>query len=215
MKKTFNFLAATVFFFTATINAQETNSKVTTKSTFGIKGGLNFSNLYSDDVDENILTGFNVGLFTQIALNNNVAIQPELNFSTKGAELKYDNAFATGTGKFNLSYIEIPVLLKLNLTDNFNIHVGPYVAFLVDSKITNEDENGNINFEEDIDEDDLNKFDYGLAAGIGFDIDSFGLGARYNYGLATVGKERDFFGTTYTFPDAKNSTLSIFATFNF
>jgi hypothetical protein len=212
MKTTIKLLAALAFFAQPTLQAQTGNNE----SKFGIKGGVNFSNLYTKDVDDqNVLTGYTIGVFTQVPLTNWVSFQPELLYTTKGAELEYDNAFVEGTGKFRLNYIEVPVLLKINLTDHFNIHAGPYAAFLVNSKITNEDANGNINFEDEVDSNDLNKFDYGLAAGLGFDFDNFGIGARYNYGLSTVGKERSFAGTTYTFPDSKNSALSIYATIKF
>jgi len=192
------------------IQAQKSSASV------GLKGGLNMSNLYTKDVDdENVLMGFNIGLFAELPITSRLALQPEVSFTTKGAELQYDNAFAQGTGKFRLNYLEVPLLLKANLTENFNVHFGPYAAFLVDSKITNESSDGSYNFEDNIDEDDLNKFDYGLAAGIGFDFDSFGIGARYNYGLNTVGKERTVLGQTSTFPDSKNSVLSVYATIKF
>ncbi|MFN7098998.1 MAG: porin family protein [Flavobacterium sp.] len=192
------------------IKAQENSPSL------GIKGGYNMSNLYTEDVDDqNVLSGFNVGLFATLPLSSSVALQPELIYSTKGAELQYDNLFAQGTAKFRLNYIEVPVLIKANLTKNFNVHFGPYAAFLVDSKITNQGQDGNINFEEEIDKEDLNTVDFGVAAGVGFDFDSFGIGARYNYGLSTVGKERTFAGSTYTFPDSKNSVLSIYAAIKF
>ena len=192
------------------IHAQESSASL------GLKGGLNMSNLYTKDVDdENVLMGFNIGLFAELPITSRLALQPEVSFTTKGAELQYDNAFAQGTGKFRLNYLEVPLLLKANLTENFNVLFGPYAAFLVDSKITNESSDGSYNFEDNIDEDDLNKFDYGFAAGIGFDFDSFGIGARYNYGLNTVGKERTVLGQTSTFPDSKNSVLSMYAAIKF
>lgn len=124
--------------------------------------------------------------------------------------MAYDNALATGEAKFRLNYLEVPVLLKLNLTPNFNLHAGPYVAYLIDSKVTNETNGGAFDFEQNIDNDDLNKFDYGLSGGIGFDFSSVSIGARYNYGLNTVGKEQNIGGTTYTFPDGKNSSVSVY-----
>lgn len=183
---------------------------------FGLKGGFNFSNLYTKDVDdENLLVGFNGGLFLELPITKQIALMPELLYTTKGAEVKYDNSFFSGAGKFRLNYIEIPVLLKVNLTENFNLHFGPYAAFLVDSKITNEDANGTINFEQAVNKDDLNNFDYGLAAGLGFDFESFGIGARYNYGLNTVGKTKTILGQSYTFPDGKNSVFSLYANIKF
>lgn len=199
--------------FTVT-NAQ--NDNASSSSSFGVKGGVNFSNLYTEDVDDNnVLTSFNVGLFATMQITNFLAIQPELLYSRKGAELVYDNAFANGTAKFKLNYIEVPVLVKINVTKNLNIHAGPYFAYLIDADIKNESSNGGFDFEENIENDDLNKFDYGLSGGLGLDFDTIGFGVRYNYGLATVGKERDFLGTSYTFPDGKNSNLSVYAALRF
>lgn len=183
---------------------------------FGIKGGVNFTNLYTDDVnDNNMLTSFNVGVFATLPLTSNLAIQPEVNFSRKGAELVYDNLFASGTAKFKLNYIEVPVLLKINITDNFNIHAGPYLAYLINAQVTNESSGGSFDFEENFDNDDFEKFDYGLSGGLGFDFTSISIGARYNYGLATIGKERTIAGNSYRFPDSKNSAISLYIALKF
>lgn len=167
--------------------------------------------MYTEDVDDNnVLTSFNAGIYAKLPLTDAIAIQPELLYSRKGAELVYDNVFAEGTAKFKLNYIELPILLKFNLTDNFNIHAGPYFAYLIDAQVTNETDDGTFDFEDNYDNDDFNKFDYGLSAGVGLDFESIGIGVRYNYGLQTVGKDRDFAGTTYTVPDGKNSNLSLY-----
>ncbi|WP_246020681.1 porin family protein [Flavobacterium humi] len=201
--------------FTQTAMAQEPNPEQC-QVRFGVKGGVNFSNMYTDDVDdENVLTGFHVGVFAKMQFNDNIALQPELLYTTKGSELTYNNAFAEGTAKFRLNYIEAPVLLVVNLTDNLNVHAGPYFAYLIDGKATNDSDANFFDSEEELDNDDFNKFDFGLSAGLGFDFDSFSVGARYNYGLTTVGKDRDFGGTTYTFPDGKNSAINVYAAFSF
>ncbi|MBF03609.1 MAG: hypothetical protein CMP76_09965 [Flavobacterium sp.] len=189
------------------VNAQSEDSN----AEFGVKGGVNFSNMYTEDVDDNnVLTSFNAGFYAKLPISDAVAIQPELLYSRKGAELVYDNAFAEGTAKFKLNYIELPILLKLNITDSFNVHAGPYLAYLVNAQVTNETDSGTFDFEDNYDNDDFNKFDYGLSAGVGLDFESIGIGVRYNYGLQTVGKDREFAGTTYTVPDGKNSNLSLY-----
>ncbi|HJR99415.1 MAG TPA: porin family protein [Flavobacterium sp.] len=186
----------------------------TESPSIGIKGGVNFTNLYTEDVDDNnILTSFNAGIYTNFPIASSVSIQPEFIYSRKGSELVYDNAFASGTTKIKLNYLEMPVLVKLNLTPNFNVHFGPYVAYLIDGKATNESDGGSFDFEENIDTDDLNRWDYGLSAGVGFDFNSASIGLRYNYGLQTIGKEREFGGETYTVPDSKNSALSLYVGF--
>lgn len=205
-----NYLCALTLFISASfgmLHAQDNN----VNTEFGVKGGFNMSNLYSNDAnDDNVLYGFNAGVYATLPISDFIAIQPEILFTTKGAELDYNNAFATGNAKFKLNYIEVPLLVRVNITKNFNVHAGGYASYLVSSKVTGD---GDINFDQEIDTDDLNKFDAGLSAGVGVDFNPVSIGLRYNYGLTTVGKERTLAGTTYTFPDAKNSNLTLYLSY--
>ncbi|MFV8345789.1 porin family protein [Flavobacterium sp. ZB4P13] len=203
------FTSLVITFMTLTnANAQENVAK------FGVKGGVNFSNLYTDDVDDNnMLTGFNVGFFAKLSIADNIALQPEISYTGKGAELVYNNAFVSGTAQFKLDYIEVPLLLVVNVTKNFNIHAGPYAAYMVGAKTTNKSDSGSYNFEDNIDTDDFNKFDAGLAGGVGIDLEPVSFGVRYNYGLTKIGKEDS--STSFSSPDAKNSVLSFYAAFAF
>ncbi|WP_310556915.1 porin family protein [Flavobacterium sp.] len=191
------------------------NSSDSSKLKFGFKGGVNFSNLYTDNVeDTNVLTGFNAGLFAKLPITSSLAIQPELLYTTKGAKLTYNNYFVNGAAKFNLNYIELPVLLVINLTNNFNIHAGPYIAYLVDGNAINDSQGTLFDIENNLKNEDYNKFDMGLSVGVGFDADQLGFGVRYNYGLQKVGKERSFLGTNYTFPDGKNSVINLYVSYS-
>lgn len=191
--------------------AQTTDSS---KLKFGFKGGVNFSNLYTDDVeDNNVLTGFNVGLFARLPITQTFAIQPELLYTTKGAELEYNNAFVNGTSTFKLNYLELPVLLVINVSENFSVHGGPYIAYLIDGQATNDSQGTLFDVENNLDNDDYNKFDSGVAFGIGYDTDAVGFGVRYSYGLQKVGKERNYNGTDYTFPDGKNSVINLYLSY--
>ena len=175
-------------------------------ASYGFKGGLNFSNLYTDKVDDNnVLTGFNAGLYAKFPIAKGIAIQPEISYTTKGAELVYNNAFVKGTAKFNVNYIEVPVLLVMNITDNFNVHVGPYAAYMVSGKTSND--SNLMSTQRDLDTDDFNKFDAGLAGGLGIDLDAVNFGVRYNYGLTKIDKESN---TNFISSDAKNSVLSVY-----
>jgi len=210
MKLQSNFLCALTLFLTASfgmLHAQDNN----VNTEFGVKGGFNMSNLYQNDAnDDNVLYGFNAGVYATLPISDFIAIQPEILFTTKGAELDYNNALASGNAKFRLNYIEVPLLVRVNITKNFNVHAGGYASYLVSSKVTGD---GDVAFDQRIDTDNLNKFDAGLAAGVGVDFNPISIGLRYNYGLTTVGKERTFAGTTYTFPDAKNSNLTLYLSY--
>ena len=111
IKITFSFLIICLVQTLAT--AQDTNN--TSCVRFGIKGGFNS---YTDNVDNNIVQGINAGLFAKLPVNSFVAIQSEVLFTTKGAELVYNNTFANDTSRFRLNNIEVPELLVLNITNS-------------------------------------------------------------------------------------------------
>lgn len=182
--------------------------------TFGIKGGINFSNLYVTDVqDENVKTGVMLGLFAKIPLSRGISFQPELLYSNKGAQLTYAN-FIQGQGvyRFNLNYAEVPVTLVVNVVKNFNIHFGAYASYLLSANVKNVQE-GTIVGVTELNEDDFNRTDYGLVGGLGVDIGKFGLGLRYNYGLKEVGKAGSLAGDLTK--NSKNSTLALYVAFAF
>ena len=206
MKNTSKFLLASLFLscigFTNTY-AQDGKS---IPATIGFKGGINFSNLYTDDVDDqNVLTGFNAGLYAKLPITKSFAIQPEIYYTTKGAELTYNTLGVNGVAKFNINYVEVPVLAVINLTENFNIHAGPYAAYMVSGKTTNDSNLGSS--QSTLDTNDFERFDAGLAAGVGLDFEVLSFGVRYNYGLTKIEKEQSN-GNTYT--DAKNSVFNVY-----
>ena len=176
----------------------------------GIKGGLNVSNLYVDEVsDENARFGFNLGFYGQILSSDVFAIQPELLFSTKGSEIEYGGSFFDQTVKYNLSYLDLPVLAVFKLGESAEIHVGPYVGYLLGAKISHEGDLGN--GADEIDKDNLKPFDYGLSAGFGLNFGNFQFGARYNYGLA---KLADSDIAQLVLGDAKNSLAQVYLSLN-
>lgn len=209
-------LVALTFFGLTSLQAQDDNSEV------GIKGGVNFSNFYSDEVDDQDLRiGFQGGLFFKAGITDFFAIQPEVLFTQKGATTKYDN-FATGEAEFTnkLNYLEIPVMGVINITDNFNVHAGPYFAYLLSASVENEAENDDFNFAEDLNEGDFERVDYGVGIGAGFEFETLRFGARYNYGLTEIGKEQSFSfdgseQTSDEMKDLKNATFSLFLGLSF
>jgi hypothetical protein len=177
----------------------------------GIKGGVNFSTLYASDADKTkALTGFNIGLYGKLPVAGMVSVQPELYFTTKGADVTYNNLFAIGTVRYTFNYLELPLLLMVNISPNFNIHAGPFASLLINGKVKHKSDVSLFDFERNLDTKDYNRLDTGIALGVGIDIASISLGMRYNFGLNTVGKERTLIGTTYIFPDAKNGVFNFY-----
>lgn len=189
---------------------QQTAAEGSLKPKFGIKAGVNLSNLYVDEVeDENMKLGLNAGLFAKIPVVKGLSVQPELIYSGKGAKLSYNNLIlGKGEYRFNLHYVEVPVLLVLNIAKNLNLQGGAYVSYLASANITDIDENGTVNNVKDLNAKNFNRFDYGLAGGLGVDVQNFTIGARYNYGLKEVGESGSLSGNLTR--NSKNSVLSVF-----
>ncbi|WNW01172.1 porin family protein [Tenacibaculum sp. HL-MS23] len=169
---------------------------------FGIKGGLNLSNLtnfdksFEDEVEsESIRTSFHIGIYNEIKVTDRFSIQPEVVYSSQGV-----NNEANGIdGKVQLDYINIPVMLKFYLADSFYLEAGPQIGFLVNDEI----EVGAINFSDN--EDVFNKVDYSLDLGLGFKIsENVSLNARYGFGLNGVFDSSD----NYEDNNPKNSVFA-------
>ena len=116
------FLLSVISLITAATFAQEQQTSAETALTpkFGIKGGINFSNLYVSDVSsENSKVGFNAGVYAKIPVVTGFSIEPEILYTVKGAQENYDNtAQGNGSYRFNLNYVEVPLLAVINITKN-------------------------------------------------------------------------------------------------
>jgi hypothetical protein len=163
---------------------------------FGIKGGLNFSDLTTPDEmgDVDLKTGFHAGIFVEIPVSPGISFRPEVLYSKKGTGITYQEDFfgielATGESNFNLNYIDVPLYLVFYLTDNLNIFLGPYAGFLLNANVETDTElldflqiEGN----QTIDRDHFKDTEIGLSGGIGLAFGNVTLGANYNWGLTQV-----------------------------
>jgi hypothetical protein len=182
---------------------------------FGIKGGVNLTNMYVKDVsDENMKVGWNAGIYAKLPVTRGISIQPELLYTDKGAKENYNN-FIEGKGeyRFNLNYIELPVLAVFNVAKNFNLHVGPYISYLASVNIKDANSDGTLNNVKDLNAEDFHRLDYGVAGGLGVDVANFTIGARYQYGLHEIGKSDNLSGAALK--DSKNSAISLYIGFGF
>ena len=174
----------------------------------GLKGGLTMSNLYIDRDeldDENARFGYHVGLFSQIMFFETFGIQPEILYTTKGSKAKYTGAIDQ-TIRFNLSYIDIPVLFVFRPGEVLEFHAGPYAGLLLSG---NTEFSGLIEGESDIDRDDFNTLDYGFAGGLAINLGNVQAGLRYNLGLNELA---DTNLTRLLLGDSKNSYGQLYFT---
>ena len=182
MKKLF-FVAALSLGLMATTTAQETY--------FGTKAGLNLANLAGDDIEGNsMLIGFSVGGFASIGISEAFSVQPELLYSTKGS------SFDEG-GDYVLSYIDIPIMAKYNVSDEIHFELGPQIGLLMAA---------------DADGNDVKEFfsgtDIGLAVGGGYTLESgIDLSLRYATSLSTITEDSE--------GDVKNTVIQVAVGYRF
>lgn len=194
------------------------SSSIAQESSVGIKGGLNLSTISTDvGSDKNLIPGFHLGVFNKFAFSETFALQPELLFSTKGLKINYDEtAIVDGETRFNTYYLDLPIYLVFNLSEAFQIQAGPYLSYLLSAKVkTDADVLGffEIDTEKELDRKNFNAFDYGVSAGISFNLDPMVIGANYSMGLNPVAKENE--PSRHMLGEGKNSVIQVFAAFKF
>lgn len=195
---------------TTTTSTEQHEQRMTSKPRAGIKGGLNLSNLITDNVtDKNPRVGFHAGIYGQLFSSEAFAIQPEINFSTKGNKVQTEYGVIDQETKFNLSYIDVPILAVFKLGSVVEIQAGPYWAYLVGANIDTDGDLGD-DFVK-VDRDNFENWDYGLAGGVGFNLGNAQIGARYNYGLNEIAKSS---GAKAMLGGTKNSVGQIYLAFN-
>jgi hypothetical protein len=149
----------------------------------GIKAGLAMYNMTASYEGESesgdMKMGLQAGGFVGIMMNQGkMAIQPELLFVMKGAQ----EDIGDETGKMNLNYIQIPVLLKVILGESktkFNVFAGPAMSLLMSANASAGGESVDI-------KDAYNSSEFGVVAGLGVDIDKICLEFRADLGLANI-----------------------------
>jgi len=197
MKKIF-ILALGLIAGTTAANAQDIK--------FGIKAGLNVSDIIKGDGNNNFdtktKTGFNAGVTVDIPLIAGLAFTPEVLYSQKGYKLNYSAGEFTQTTNF----IDVPILASFKLGSSFNIVAGPQVSFLLSTK--NKFENGFGSVEQERVEDDSDRFKKSLVGGvIGFRYDvneKFDIHGRY----ALDFQKNNENGTNDT-PEFRNQVFSV------
>ncbi|MCU0471279.1 MAG: PorT family protein [Arcicella sp.] len=92
---------------------------------FGIRGGAHAGTQWGRAIIYNpssTLIGFHGAIFADIPLSEDISLVPELSYVQKGFKLDSTN--------FTSNYIDIPILLKVNMGDNgFYSVFGPYLTY--------------------------------------------------------------------------------------
>ena len=147
---------------------------------FGAIVGLNSAtfNTKSDHITD-VMFGITGGLAAQIIWPSGFVLQPAIMYSQKGCML-------SGSGiVYTIDYVEIPAQLmyRLHISDIKPFaFVAPYGAYALGIKTEGDDGESEERFPTDM----LNKLDYGVKLGAGFDVQGIQLTFGYSLGLGQV-----------------------------
>lgn len=171
---------------------------------YGLKGGFNGSTFSgTDSKGSEYKAGFAAGAFLNFGLTENLAVQPELLYSQKGASIDgipYNAGTPTapviktdGTAKTTLGYLDIPIMFRYTTGDDGQglfFEAGPQGSFVMHQRSFVEDGGGKQIGVSSTSTDGLNKVVLGYVAGLGYQLTSgLGLGLRYTGDITQVAKD--------------------------
>jgi len=164
----------------------------------GVKAGLNLANFrgeFADLVGTETKMGFVGGPFVAFAFAPDLALQVEALFTMKGAKIRSEVTDMSGNSLgiyntfVNVSYVEVPVLLRCTLLQAAPVHpmlyLGPTVGFNTRARVASDfgpfDEQKL---------DNLKTVDFGAAVGAGVGVKLGGqrllADVRYTTGFADI-----------------------------
>ncbi|MHB1177605.1 MAG: porin family protein [Daejeonella sp.] len=162
--------------------------------TFGIKGGVNYSQLKTKDdlTDQNSIAGYQAGVFTRIG-GLGLYLQPELYLGSKGNDFVKVNTGSNtvaASGKVRFTTLDLPVLLGTKIGPsklNLRFMAGPVISFVVNEKTTFDSAYRNIS-----DFDNYKKQNWAFQAGTGVDLGNLTVDLRYEAGLSNISKSNEY-----------------------
>ncbi|MDO4190503.1 MAG: porin family protein [Bacteroidales bacterium] len=174
-----------------------------TELAVGVKGGTTFSLVtFSPSVNQKLKLGYMGGVVFRYSGEKNLALQVEANYIQKG--------WQETDADFNrtLNYVEVPLLSHFFFGKGvfrWIINIGPQISFLVNENIVGDAT------EPQHTELVKRRFDYGLCAGTGFEINThrggiYQLEARFAYSFS------DFFDNSYSAQFQKSTSMALMVT---
>lgn len=152
---------------------------------FGARGGVNINKLSGQSYKQGFNYNFQAGVFLQFNFSSRFGLQPEVNFVQTSAEFSddpsdiYDDLFRDGSQKKSkLNYLEVPLLLNINVGESkrVKLQIGPAYGGLLKQTTDSLKNNGNI----------YKNGEWAAIGGIWIQIPFVNLGARYKLGLTDL-----------------------------
>ena len=148
------------------------------------KVGLNCASITGDN-DAKYKAGFVGGVEAEYHISPLVGISGGLLYSMQGAKADAEAGNVKVEGKYNMDYLNIPILANFYVAKGLALKAGIQPGFKVSSKI----KVGGVSVDDD--SDAIKSFDLSIPVGISYEYMNICLDARYNIGCTKVFKEGD------------------------
>lgn len=205
MKTIKTILAAVMLLVAANAGARETMNAPDKKATFGIKAGLNISNLGSTDGKEfdntKSKTGFHAGVTLDYAFTPKWYLLTGLEYTSKG--VKIDLGGKHYDQDMRAAYVQLPLCagFKLQVSDAVAIlfNFGPYFAYGLHGEL----KTGTSHKEDTFSDTALKRFDWGLNFGATAEWRKLCFGLGGDVGMVNVMQKNNMKAET------RNMTISL------
>jgi len=145
----------------------------------GVKGGINFSQINTDNLSSSTRTGYQAGIFARIG--GGLYLQPELYLSGTGGDFHSNDNSVSGHVSF--TNLNVPVLIGKSFGSenlNFRIMAGPVYTSVLSNNLSQSINNAYNDFGK------YNNSTLGFQAGAGVDIGAITADLRYEGGLTKI-----------------------------
>jgi hypothetical protein len=188
MKKTLTIIAAFVLLSCNGIAqnnseniSQQNRTDFRDRVLFGIKGGINYSNVY-DSQGESFQTdskiGLATGIFLAIPIGKYLGLQPELLYSEKGFRATGKILNNTYDLTRTTSYLDIPLFFALKPSEFITLLAGPQFSYLLKQRDVFANASTSIEQEKAFEDANVRKNTLCFTGGIDLTLKHIVLGAR-------------------------------------
>ena len=153
------------------------------------KVGMNLATITGDG-DQKMKVGLLAGAELEYGIAENFGLDFGVLYSMEGCRFKEDGM--DKSLKYNLDYINIPILAQFYPAKGFAIKAGVQPAFNVRHKVSYDGDSADL--------DGIQSFNFSIPVGLSYEYQCFVLDARYNIGITKLVKDAD---------QGRNSTFSI------
>jgi Outer membrane protein beta-barrel domain len=151
----------------------------------GAKGGVNINKISGKSYKEGFNFNFQAGVFLQFNFSNTLGLQPEVNFVQTSSEftndandIYYDLFLGGSQKKSKLNFLEVPLLLNINVGESkrVKLQIGPAYGGLLKQTVDSLKAKGDI----------YRNGEWAAIGGLWIQLPFVNLGARYKMGLTEL-----------------------------